>query len=68
MVVKKETKNVKTTKKVVTKKAPVKKPVAAKKPACKKCKCVETMKVSINTTKKPVKKSFWTKVKEFFGC
>ena len=59
-------------------KAPVKK-VAAKKsitkktPVCKcgpKCNCVKPVKVSLNdikVTTKPTKKSFWTKVKEFFG-
>ena len=58
---------------------PVKKTTAKKttkctcKPVCKcepKCKCAKPQKVSIKTVKlnqTPVKKSFWTKVKEFFG-
>ena len=60
--VKKETK--KTTKKVAAKKAPAKKPVA-KKAALKACKPV---KVTVAEVKVPeTKKSFWTKVAEFFG-
>ena len=65
---KKETKKV--TKKTATKKVVAKKPVAKKTP-CKKCQCVKPVKVSVNSVQKPVekpaKKSFWTKVKEFFG-
>lgn len=57
---KKETKKV--TKKSTAKKAP------AKKSTCGKCKCVKPMKVTIAPeVKVPVKKSFWTKVAEFFG-
>ena len=66
---KKETKKVtkKSTKKVTTKKT------VAKKTACKstpKCNC-KVQKVSVKTATPavttPAKKSFWTKVKEFFG-
>lgn len=45
------------------------------KPVCKcgpKCKCAKPQKVSVKSVKTtqvqaPVKKTFWTKVKEFFG-
>lgn len=69
-VVKKEIKKA-TTKKASTKK-PVTKKIAAKKASV--CKCgpkreCKTQKVSVKSVKMqtPVKKSFWTKIAEFFG-
>ena len=68
-VVKKSATTKVATKKVVTKK-PTTKKTTVKKPVCKcgpKCAC-KTQKVSIKSVKQtPVKKSFWTKVAEFFG-
>ena len=69
--VKKETKKV--TKKVAAKK-PVAKKVTKKAPAkkcCGECKCVKPQKISVKAVapavQAPAKKSFWTKVAEFFG-
>lgn len=79
MVKKQNIKKVTTKKQSVTvakapaKKVATKKPIAKKAPVCKcgpKCKYVKPVKVSLNSVKvttKSVKKSFWTKVKEFFG-
>lgn len=65
--------------KAPVKKVATKKSIAKKTPVCKcgpkcqcgpKCNCVKPVKVSLNdikVTTKPTKKSFWTKVKEFFG-
>lgn len=70
-VVKKSVTTKVATKKVVTKKPTIKK-TTAKKPVCK-CgpkRACKTQKVSIKSVKAPVapaKKSFWTKVAEFFG-
>ena len=72
MVVKKTNKKqVKKTVKPQAKPA-TKKPIQKKTTTCKKCKCVKPVKVSLNdvkvtTPKVETKKSFWTKVKEFFG-
>lgn len=66
MAVKVKTKKpqVKTAKKNTIKKPVAKKPVAKKKNVCN-CK---PQKVTITVVQTPeVKKSFWTKVKEFFG-
>ena len=66
----------KVTKKPVAKKQATTKKTVKQTNTCKctpKCKCTKVQKVSIKsvakkpTTKTPVKKSFWTKVKEFFG-
>jgi len=74
MVVKKTNKKqVKQVKKTVKPQAKqVKKPMPKKNTTCKKCKCVKPVKVSLNdvkvtTPKVETKKTFWTKVKEFFG-
>jgi len=58
----------KETKKVATKKT-VKKTncKCAKKSTCKAKKTTKPVKVTVAAPVAPVKKSFWTKVKEFFG-